>query len=273
MAHQIDRLPVDLRGIADQNGWKLLSFENHKQLALALDRVSPFVCDGWTVIFRDEVFIFFREKRTEGRNRFTVAHEFGHLALHHLSELKREEYEQEANMFAARILMPLCVLKECHAYKAEEIASLCHTSLEAATYRAKRLKYVTENSTFYKSPLERQVAVRFKKYILEINKRLFPPRPFHRILSKLRAAHGFTQNQTAERLEITLQEYSAFERGECEPDIAHLVKMGQIFDVSLNYLLGADLPKDNIEIIFQALTIKQRQRVIDFIHGMITDKD
>ncbi len=273
LANKSNTLPIDLKGIANKNGWSLLSYENHIELALALDRKSPFVCDGWTVTYDDEIFIFFRNSRHEGRNRFTVAHEFGHLALHHIKELKREEFEQEANMFAARILMPLCILKECHVQTPEEIANLCHTSIESARYRAERLKIVSERNMFYKSPLERQVAVQFRDYIINTNKERFPPRLFHQTLRELRTSQKYTQREIAEILDVTVQDYFNFEHGKLEHDISMLIKLSEFFKVSLNYLLGAELPKDNIEILFQSLTVIQRRRVMDFIHGIISEKD
>lgn len=273
LENKIDKLPIDLKGIADKNGWTLLSYENHIELALALDRESPFLCDGWTVIYGDEVFIFFRNSRHEGRNRFTIAHEFGHLTLHHIKELKREEFEQEANMFAARILMPLCLLKECHVKTAEEIANLCHTSIESARYRAERLKYILGRNMFYTSPLERQVAIQFRNYIIEVNKRFFPIIPFYQSLKKLRVSRGLTQNQMAKRLNISQCEYSKFENGECEPNISLLIEIADIFNVSMDYLLGHKLSEDHIEVLFNKITPKQRQRTLDFINGIITDTD
>lgn len=273
LSNKVNRLPVDLKKIAEKNNWALLVYEHNKEVALALDKTSPLNCEGWTVIYDNKVFIFFKGSRNEGRNRFTIAHEFGHIALHHLKELKREEYEQEANMFAARILMPLCILKECRVQTAEEIADLCRVSLESANYRAERLKFVSERNMFYKSPLERQVAIQFKDYITEFNSHTYPEAPFHEILKKLRENYGFTQNQVAQRLHIPENEYEEFERNEREPNFAILVKIARMFNVSLDYLFGQKITKDNIEVLFQSLTIKQRQRVLDFISGIMIETE
>ncbi len=273
LANKVNRLPIDLKEIAEKNGWELFVYEHHKKLAHILEEKFPDLCDGWTSLYKDKVFIFFKGSRHEGRNRFTIAHEFGHLALHHIKELKREEFEQEANMFAARILMPLCLLKECHVQTAEEIASLCRTSIESAQYRAERLKAVSTRNMFYKSPLERKVAIQFKNYIIEFNKRLFPIPPFYKSLKKIRLARGLTQTQMAERLNISQQEYQRFENNESEPNISLLIEIADVFNVSIDYLLGHKVAGDNIEVLFNKLSSTQQRRTLDFINGIITDID
>lgn len=68
-------------------------------------------------------------------------------------------------MFAARILMPMCVIKECKAYSAESISKLCGVSLTAATYRAHRLQELLKRNKFYTSTYEIKLVKKFKKFI------------------------------------------------------------------------------------------------------------
>ena len=71
--------------------------------------------------------IFYNDTTTEGRQRFTIAHEFGHYLLHRLDfpdgiECSTEdmfgqgaeyrEVERQANLFAATLLMPLDHFRE-----------------------------------------------------------------------------------------------------------------------------------------------------------------
>ena len=48
----------------------------------------------------------------------------------------------------------------------------------------------------------------------------------------------FTQSDVADMLGITYQSYQAYERGVSYPSIQNFLKLAEIFDVSLDYLVG-----------------------------------
>lgn len=71
-------------------------------------------------------------------------------------------------------------------------------------------------------------------------------------LKELRAAKGYTQVEVAEMLGVTQQAYANYERGVREADYASLLQLAEIFNVSVDYLLGrtpstADWIKENTE--------------------------
>lgn len=108
------------------------------------------------------------------RQRFSCAHELGHILLGHIGKYKllnREPstsdnpIEQAANVFAARLLAPACVLHEIGVKSPEDIARLCEISMPAARYRFDRLQHLNSRDKFYLSPLERQVRDQFENYI------------------------------------------------------------------------------------------------------------
>lgn len=57
-------------------------------------------------------------------------------------------------------------------------------------------------------------------------------------LKELRKLNKLTQRQVAERLKISQPSYIRYETGKSEPTLENLVKLADLFDVSVDYLLG-----------------------------------
>ena len=134
--------------------------------------------EGYSTIINGEPYIFVYRHSYRPRQRFTVAHELGHILLGHVGkyELVNREpssndnpIEQAANVFAARILAPACVLWACNAFTVEAIADLCGISMQAAQFRSERMELLRYRGRFLSSPLEQQVFEQFAPFI-EANK-------------------------------------------------------------------------------------------------------
>lgn len=130
--------------------------------------------DGVSFIAERAPVIMVSSKVPLPRQRFTAAHELGHILLGHVGryELVNREpttqdnpIEQEANVFASRLLAPACVLWGCGARTPEQIAELCDISRLAAKFRAERMEVLYRRNKFLTSPLERQVYQQFADYI------------------------------------------------------------------------------------------------------------
>lgn len=133
---------------------------------------------GRIILLDDGPIIAIRNTEPKQRIRFTMLHELGHYLLGHLGEtgeLPRSQIkapqEQEADMFAARALMPACVLWAVDARTPQDIANLCDVSMQAAAYRAERLAVLRERNRFLTSPIERQVYQQFSDFIGKSNKK------------------------------------------------------------------------------------------------------
>lgn len=78
---------------------------------------------------------------------------------------------------------------------------------------------------------------------------------FSERLKKLRKDTGLTQVDVAEKLGISQQAYASWERGMKKPTQDNLVKIAQILNVSVDYLVGNSQETldelDNIELLFR----------------------
>lgn len=78
---------------------------------------------------------------------------------------------------------------------------------------------------------------------------------FSERLKNLRKKAGFTQVDVASKLGISQPAYASWERGVKKPTQENLVKIAQIFNVSIDYLVGNSEEKldelDNIELLFR----------------------
>lgn len=164
---KINSLPVPISHICELYGGKTVN--NSNVHILRGEQSGRIIVDGnnFSVVVNDNESI--------QRIRFTIAHELGHYLLGHLgsdiTDLNRGYngikpiQETEADMFAARLLAPACVLWEINVQTAEQIATVCNISHEAAKIHAERMEVLRKRGKFLTSPLERQVYQQFENYI------------------------------------------------------------------------------------------------------------
>lgn len=117
--------------------------------------------------FIDErVFILVKDTEAIPVQRFSVAHEIGHIFLGHVpSERLTKEQELTADRFAADLLAPACVLWGLDLHTPEDISAVCNISITSAKIRAERMKVLYARGKFLAHPLERQVYKQFEKFI------------------------------------------------------------------------------------------------------------
>ena len=65
-------------------------------------------------------------------------------------------------------------------------------------------------------------------------------------LVRLRKAYNYTQQQIGDKLHISRQAYSNYERGKRIPDIGMLIRLADIYGVSLEQLLTQTCTKDGV---------------------------
>lgn len=61
---------------------------------------------------------------------------------------------------------------------------------------------------------------------------------FHERLRAIRKESGLTQKQVGEAIGSTERNYQRYERGDVLPNFEYLVKLSDVFNVPLDYLMG-----------------------------------
>lgn len=167
--------------------WEILLREGVRELPVPLGKLcrgmgiqvgyfdpEPGGSDGFSLMLGDRVGIAISRRCSVERQRFTCAHELGHILLGHVGQyelVNRESdpedspVERAANVFASRLLAPACVLWALDARTPERIAEICGISLQSATFRAQRMELLWKRDRFLTSPLERQVYEQFRDFI------------------------------------------------------------------------------------------------------------
>ena len=63
---------------------------------------------------------------------------------------------------------------------------------------------------------------------------------FNKRLREMRMKRGFTQQKLADTLNIALRSYQCYETGTRTPCYDLLIRLADVLDVSLDYLMGRD---------------------------------
>ena len=176
----IDSLPVRPSVICEHYSWVLADYHTGAS-SIALLGLGELTkqTDGFCAVTKNHTYIFFDSTLPAGRQRFTIAHEIGHLVLGHVAPggattVNREPtpgddpIERQANQFAARLLAPACVLHELGAVTPEAIQQACGLSRQAAEFRAARMQELERRNRYYTSPLERRVLQQFASHIARV---------------------------------------------------------------------------------------------------------
>ncbi len=104
--------PIDPYSIAEIKGWKI-GYEDLKGAAGLTYKVKKKSGFRYAIFLDNKAELLFPEDNLLRRNRYTMAHEIGHIILHEQYEWQKVEdpnlenkLEVEANWFASRLLMP-----------------------------------------------------------------------------------------------------------------------------------------------------------------------
>ncbi len=168
----IKELPVKISRVLSALGITLYPYQDNSAMIAKLGLANlTKTCDGFTVVQNHRYIIFYDKTKLPARIRFTLAHELGHIILENgfsktdagvlyttrNNEPNKKDKPQEtaANMFAARLLAPSCVLHELNLFTVEEIMRYCSISKTAAEFKLERMLLLEKrNERFLKESLQ-----------------------------------------------------------------------------------------------------------------------
>lgn len=100
----ITEIPVSL--------WKVIRYIQSKNNLEVMPYNFGEKISGMLVMADENATIGYNNEQHRHRRRFTIGHELGHLLMGHIcNNDASDHHEQEANEFAAELLMPLALLK------------------------------------------------------------------------------------------------------------------------------------------------------------------
>lgn len=115
------------------------------------------------------------------------------------------------------------------------------------------------------------ISIQKVNYVVKSNK-IIPQEmigvPFPEILKELREKKGFTQEQLASALHLSKNAISHYEQGRNDPSIQTLQHIADIFDVSVDYLIG----RTSIPVQFSALkkNLTPKTSIDDFVNMLLS---
>ena len=86
-------------------------------------------------------------------------------------------------------------------------------------------------------------------------------------LKDIRIKNKYNQEDIAEQLGVTKQTISNWEKGKRTPDINHLIKLANIYQVTLDTLTGSDKINECIELlnIISNMNEDKRSKLLNFL--------
>lgn len=129
-----------------------------EKLGIAVKKVKKLQQDCYSISFKlgDNYLIAYTDSGSEATNRFTIAHEIGHILMHGKLNETSEYWEEQANIFASRLLMPMIVINHFDIKSDTELSNIFGVSPEAAKIRYQRYIEIKKRNKFLLSSLEKK---------------------------------------------------------------------------------------------------------------------
>ncbi len=144
---------TDLEELCKDKGWHLIHYPKDKS-----ETLKSISNDGFTIKDGNDFYIMYNPKLKKDcfeRFRFTIAHEMGHIFMYHHIYVKNSVlmhgydknliWEQQANIFAQNILMPI---KYRDFYKNSSLRTICDKFCVSSQMASTRLNKLYKDELF-----------------------------------------------------------------------------------------------------------------------------
>lgn len=91
-------------------------------------------------------------------------------------------------------------------------------------------------------------------------------------LRELRNRYGLTQNEIANKLNVSGQTILNWENGIYEPKINQLIQLADLFNVSVDYLIERKNSSKSIDDICKELEKISKEEFIEFVRRSLSNK-
>lgn len=128
---EVNSFPVDCIQILESYGYSIHSYKEIADLNQSLYRICSKLTKDAFVNHKSKKIVFNNEM-PEGRIRFSLAHELGHIALGHTRSTSTTE--SEANFFASNFLAPRIAIHFAKCKNQNDVSKIFNITHEAADY-------------------------------------------------------------------------------------------------------------------------------------------
>ena len=192
----------NLTELLEANGIIVISFD------FGTERV-----DSRTILTKDKhPIIVVNKNHLADRQRFSLAHELGHLVMHsHTLPSHDRDISHEANMFAAGFLLPESEVRKDFEKGVTipllgELKKKWKVSMIALLYRAFDLGFLTENQKKYMLAQFNQMNIRRREPI-ELDFPKEKPHLLRDLIAKYKNAHRFSVKELARAFHLEQEEF------------------------------------------------------------------
>lgn len=169
--------------------------------------------DSRSILTEDKFPIIVHNRSHQGdRQRFSLAHELGHLVMHTLANLSAaRDITHEANLFAAELLMPEDEIRKefeepLSIPRLAELKTKWKVSMISLLYRADDLGYLTANQKKYLMQQFNSQNIRRREPV-ELDIPIEQPQLLRRWIAEYKSSKKYSTAQMAAALNLTTGEF------------------------------------------------------------------
>jgi Zn-dependent peptidase ImmA (M78 family) len=173
--NKIERLPVRPSAIARKCGVHIFTYWDYMKASgrSDIEVLQMFGSDGFTQLTKGDYLVFYNPCNSPARNRWTLAHELGHILLGHITKQQpalcrgevKDFYDIQADNFAARLLCPEAIVHFCGVSSVAELKALTDLSKQASEIAWQGLCERRTRGRFTLDPTEQLLLQQFQPFI------------------------------------------------------------------------------------------------------------